>query len=142
MSSLVLIGKGLILKTIMVCFYYEVINSPFMLSKNYLDILGKIILNQCDKYLLPALFKGENELICRRYNACSVKNCFPIKKQRISQFVYLSAVTLIKRLAVTTCQTVNSNAIQECYDTYTLWNHYCNLYLTIDCPEEIIEDNE
>ena len=122
--------------------YYEFINSPFMLFKNYLDILGKIILNQCDKYLLPALCKGENEQICRRHTACSVKNCFPIKKRRITQFVYLSAVKLIKRLAVTMCQTVNSNTIPECYDTYTLWNHYRNPYLTIDCPQEIIEDNE
>ena len=30
---------------------YEVINSPFILFKFYLDVLGRIVLNQCTKYL-------------------------------------------------------------------------------------------
>ena len=44
--------------------YYETINSLFMVFKAYLDILEKIILNQCDKYLLPALLTSENDRSC------------------------------------------------------------------------------
>lgn len=36
--------------------YYEVVSSPFVLWKFYLDVLGRIVLNQCDKFILPALF--------------------------------------------------------------------------------------
>ena len=36
--------------------YYEVVSSPFVLRKFYLDVLGRIVLNQRDKFILPALF--------------------------------------------------------------------------------------
>ena len=65
--------------------YYEVINSPFMISKTYLDIFGNIILNQCDKYLLTALFANENFGECKRSTSCSVNNCFPMKKRRLGK---------------------------------------------------------
>ena len=58
------------------------------------------------------------------------------KKQKIRQFVYISAVRLIKRLAVATCQTVNSRQIIHCCETYTLWKHDHNHYLTIDRPKK------
>ena len=97
--------------------YYEVISSPFLIFKNYLDIIGKVIFNQCDKILLPELFKNENKFQCRECTVCLPKNCFPQKKQKIRQFVYISAVKLIKRLVVATYQTVNSQPIIHCYET-------------------------
>ena len=63
--------------------HYEEINSPFMVFKAYLDILGKIILNQCDKYLLSALFANENFGQCRRSTFSIHHNCFSIKKRKI-----------------------------------------------------------
>ena len=113
--------------------YYEVVSSPFRILKNFLDIFGKVILNQCDKCFLPALFKGANENICKSHTICSIRDCFPTKKQRIKQKVYLLAVKLIKRLAISACQTINSDAIQEYYYTYKLFVHYQNPSLTIDC---------
>lgn len=51
-------------------FHYEVINSPFMILKFYLDVLGIIILNQCDEYLLPELFENEDKKECRNHTIC------------------------------------------------------------------------
>ena len=55
--------------------YCEVVSSPFLLLKHYLDLMGTIILNQCHKFLLPALFENENE--------CQCKNCTFIVHLRI-----------------------------------------------------------
>ena len=112
--------------------YYEVVSSPFLILKNYLDIIGKVILNQCDKVLLPDLFKDEDESQCRECAVCLPSNCLSQKKQKIRQFVYISKVRLIKRLVVTACQTVDSHPIIHCYETYTLCKYYHNPYLTID----------
>ena len=115
--------------------YYEVINSPFMIFKTYLDIFGNIILNQCGKYLLTALFANENFGECKRSTTCSVNNCFPMKKKTIRQGTLIYATKLIKLLAVQATQVVNSRFIREYFNTYTLWDHYRNPYLSIDRPE-------
>ena len=47
---------------------------------------------------------------------------------------------LIKRLVVATCQTVNSHPIIRCYETYILWKHCHNPYLTIDRPKKEEKD--
>ena len=62
--------------------YYEVVCSPFLIFKNYLDIIGKVIFNQCDKILLPELFKNENEFQCRECTVYLPKNCFPQEKAK------------------------------------------------------------
>ena len=46
------------------------------------------------------------------------------------------ATKLIKHLAVQTTQVLNPGFIRECYNTYTLWKHYHNPYLSIDCPDK------
>lgn len=61
---------------------YEVISSPFLLLKMYLEILGAIILNQCDKYLLSDLLADE-DTDCRRSTVYSLSNCLPMKKKNI-----------------------------------------------------------
>ena len=50
--------------------YYEVISSPFVLWKFYLDVSGRIVLNQCGKFVLPALFANIDENECRNSTAC------------------------------------------------------------------------
>ena len=35
--------------------HYEVLTSPFLLFKSYLDTLGRVVFNCCDKYLIPAI---------------------------------------------------------------------------------------
>ena len=112
------------------------LRSPFMISKSYLDILGNVILNQFHKYFLTALFKGKNENICRSHTTCSIRDCFPMKKRKIKQKVYLFAIKLIKPLAISTCQTINPDTIQEFYYTYNLFVHYHDPYLTIDCQKK------
>ena len=62
--------------------YYEVVSSPFLILKNYLDVIGRVILNQCDKIFLPELFKGEDKCQCREYTVCLPKNCLPQKKAK------------------------------------------------------------
>ena len=111
-----------------------------MIFKAYLDILGKIILNQCDKYLLPALFPNQNFRESRRSTTCSVSNCFSMKKKQIRQRTLIFAVKLIKLLAVQAAQVVNPRFIRECYYNYNLWDHYHNPYLSIDRPKK--EENK
>ena len=40
--------------------HYGEISSPFLLFKHYLDILGRVVFNYCDKYLTPLLFDPED----------------------------------------------------------------------------------
>ena len=75
--------------------YYEVINSPFMLFKSYLDILGRIIFNQCDKYLIPAVLKVET-FNCSCSTICRHSRCYSNKKKMIRKYVLTYAVKLIK----------------------------------------------
>lgn len=42
--------------------YYEVVSSAFLLFKSYLDIIGRVMFNFCDKNLLPVLLKNRKEL--------------------------------------------------------------------------------
>ena len=96
--------------------HYETINSSFMVFKAYLDILEKIILNQCDKYLLPALLTSENDRSCRRSTVCSHSSFFNMKKITIRRKPLFFAVKLIKLLSVQSSQVVNPRFIRECYN--------------------------
>ena len=46
--------------------YYEVVSSPFILWKFYRDIMARILLNHCDKYIIPALLSGLDTDDCRK----------------------------------------------------------------------------
>ena len=102
--------------------------------------MGKIILNQCEKYLLPALFANQDFREYRRSTTCSVSNCFSMKKKQIRRRTLIFAVELIKLLAVQAAQVVNPRFIRECYYTYSLWDHYHNPYLSIDLSKK--EENK
>ena len=54
------------------------------------------------------------------------------KKTKAKEKVYLSAVKLIRRLVVSTCQTDNSYAFINCFYTYEPNVHYNNPYLSVD----------
>ena len=120
--------------------YYEVISSPFILWKMYLDILGKIILNQCDKFLLPAWFANVDENECRQSTDCSVSNCFMLKKEKVKERMFIHALKLIKHLVIQYCQAVSSDYIRNVFYEYKLWQDYYNPYLSIDRQEK--KENE
>lgn len=86
--------------------HYEEVSSSFVLFKTYLDIIGRIIFNYCDKYLIPNLFEKFIRLKSLSYNN---KKHFSVKKKKLKQNLYLSATKFIKRLVVSTCETANSN---------------------------------
>ena len=85
---------------------------------------------------MPALFANEKFGECRRSTTYSVTNCFPMKKKTIRQRTLIYATKLIKLLAVQATEVVNSRLIRECFNTYSLWDHYHNPYLSIDRPEK------
>ena len=58
--------------------FYEVISSPFILWKFYIDFLGRTVLNYCDKLIVPALLSGM-EIECRNFNICKPLTCFGLK---------------------------------------------------------------
>ena len=62
--------------------FYEVMNSPFMLLKFYLDILARIIFNYSDKYILPALLSGFKD-DSRKHTVCAPSTCFGLKKIKV-----------------------------------------------------------
>ena len=78
--------------------FYEVINSPFLLWKSYLDILARIVFNFCEKYILPVLLSDWND-DCRNYTACMPKNCFSMKRIKVKEIVFSAALNLSKKLA-------------------------------------------
>ena len=73
---------------------------------------------------------------CRRSTVCTHRNCFSMKKTYIRRKILIFATKLIKLLAFQTTQVVNPRFIRECCNTYTLWEHYHNPYLSIDRPDK------
>ena len=112
---------------------YEKISSPFFLFKNYLDIIGRVIFNHCDKYLLPALLIKNRTTCCGKWKMFSADSVFSEKK-KLEEVVYLSAIKLIRRLVISLCQTTNSYSFIEWFNTYLPNIHYKNPYLSIDHP--------
>ena len=69
--------------------HYEEISSPFLLCKHYLDILGRVVFNYCDKYLIPLLFDSEDHSICfDECNDFSASSCFSEQKRKIKENVF------------------------------------------------------
>lgn len=109
----------------------------------YLDILGKIILNQCDKYLLPALFEREETTKCRGPTDCSSSDCFCKKRKKLlRRSTFLFAVKMIKRLLNDSCQTITAPFIRNSFYDYKLWKDCFNPYLSIDRPYKKKEKDE
>ena len=77
--------------------FYDVISSPILLWKFYLDVLARIVLNHCDKFILLVLLSGFDTNGCRNSTVCNSENCFSFKKVKIREIVFLHAVTLSKK---------------------------------------------
>ena len=56
--------------------FYELISYFFMLWKFYLDVLVRIVLNQCNKFILLVLLSGLDTDESRNSSVCNSKNCF------------------------------------------------------------------
>lgn len=78
--------------------FYEIINSPFLLWKSYLDILARIVFNFSEKYILPVLLSDCNG-DCRNYTVCMLKNCFSMKRIKVKEIVFSAALKLSKKFA-------------------------------------------
>ena len=97
--------------------FYEVINSPFLLWKFYVDVLARIVFNYCDKYILPFLLSGLND-DCRNYTVCTPSTCFGMKKVKVKEIVFDAALKLSKKLSEQSCMSVNSYYITDVFNTY------------------------
>ena len=78
--------------------FYESMNSPFMIWKLYLHILCRVAFNVCDKSVLPVILSGVTG-DCRRYTACTSKNCSNMKINKIKAIFFREIVCFCKRLA-------------------------------------------
>ena len=66
--------------------FFEVINSPFLLWKFYLDVLARIVFNYCDKYFLPTSLSDLTDN-CRNYTICALFSCHNMKKNKVKEIV-------------------------------------------------------
>ena len=98
--------------------FHEFISSPFMFWKFYLDVVVRIVLNQSDKFMPPALLSGIDTDECRNSTVYNSENCFGFKKVKIREIVFLNAVKLSKRLAIYLCLNVNPDFVIKLFDTY------------------------
>ena len=66
--------------------FFEVINSPFLLWKFYLDVLARIVFNYCDKYFLRTSLSDLTDN-CRNYTICALFSCHNMKKNKVKEIV-------------------------------------------------------
>ena len=111
--------------------FYEVINSPFMLLKFYLDILARIVFNYCDKHILTALLSDLKDN-CWDFTVCNSRTCFNIKKIRNKNILFELALTFSKKLAEYSCRSVDSYFIIDVFNNYEQGVDFRNQYLTIE----------
>ena len=112
--------------------YYVVVSSLFILWKFYLYILARIVLNHCDKYIIPALLSGLGTDDCRKSTVCTPTSCSGLKKYKIKEFVYISGIKMSKKLAEKSCRTLDSYYVIEVFNTYQYGIDYNKKYLSIE----------
>ena len=111
--------------------FYEVINSPFMLLKFYLDILARVVFNYCDKHIMTALLSDLKDN-CRKFTVCNSRTCVNMKRNRIKNIVFETALTFSKKLAEYSCRSVHPYFIFYVFNTYKQGVDFRNQYLTIE----------
>ena len=87
----------------LVGFYYDSVTSPFLLWKNYLDILPRIVFNSCYRHALPLLVPNSSYCMCRYFIVCTPKNCRSIVSNKIKGIFYKDLVAFCSRIAVVPC---------------------------------------
>ena len=90
--------------------------------KFYLDILGRINFNLCDKHLLPIILNNQYLLARKNYSA----------RKKFKENIYIFAVKLIKRLVVSTLQVVNPHMFIHVFQNYKAGVNYYNPHLSTD----------
>ena len=111
--------------------FYEIMNSPFMLWILYLDVLCWVVFNVCDKSVLPVILSGVTG-DCRKYTACTSKNCPSIKINKIKAIFFREIVYFCKRLAEFSSLSVNSQFIIDVFNTYKRGEDFFTKYLEIE----------
>ena len=94
--------------------FYEIINSPFMLLKFYLGILARIVFNYCDKHIMTALL-SDLEDNCRKFAVCNTRTCVNMKRNRIKNIVFETALTFSKKVGGYSCRSVDPYFISLCF---------------------------
>ena len=111
--------------------FHEVINSPLMLLKFYLDILSRIVYNYCDKDIMAALlFYLEDN--CRKFTVCNSRACVNVKRNRIKNILFETPLTFSKKVAEYSCRSVDLYFIFGAFNTYKRGVDFRNQYLTIE----------
>ena len=97
--------------------FYEVITSPVMLLKFYLDVLARIVFNYCDKHIMTALL---SDLVdnCRKFTVYNTLICVNMKINRIKNIVFETALTFSKKLAEYSCRGADPYFISDVFNTY------------------------
>ena len=111
--------------------FYENTNSPFMIWKLYLDILCRVVFDVCDKFVLPVILSrviGD----CRRYTACTSKNCSNMKISKIEAVFFGEIVCFCKRLAKFSSLSVNPQFIIDVFITYKRGGDFFTKFLEIE----------
>ena len=92
--------------------FYEVINFLFMLLKFYLDILARIVFNYCDKHIMTNLL-SDLEDNCWKFTVCDSGTCINMKRNRIKNIVFQTALTFSKKLVEYSCRGVDPYFISD-----------------------------
>ena len=111
--------------------FYENMNSPFMLWKLYLNILCQIVFNVCDKSVLPVVLSGVTG-DCRKYTACTSKNCPNMKLNKIKAIFFGEIVCFCETLAEFLSLSVNSQFIIDVFNTCKRGEDFFTKYLEIE----------
>ena len=99
--------------------FYEVINSPFMLWKFYLDVLARIVFIYSDKYVIPTILSASND-DCRNHTICTQFTCFGLKTNKVKEIVFKATLKLSKKLAQQPCMSTDYFFIFDVFNTYKL----------------------
>ena len=85
-----------------------------MLLKFYLGILARIVFNYCDKHIMTALLSALEDN-CRKFGVCNSRTCVNMKRNRIKNIVFETALTFSKKLGGYSCRSVDPYFISVCF---------------------------
>ena len=80
----------------------------------------------------PALLSGLDVDDYRNATVCTPTSCTGLKKNKVRECVYISAVRLSKKLAEKSCLIVDSYYIYDVFNTYQHGTDYNNQFILIE----------
>ena len=69
---------------------------------------------------------------CRKFTVCNSRTCVNMKRNRIKNNVFETALTFSKKLAKYSCRVVEPYFISDVFNTYKRGVDFRNQYLTIE----------